>query len=280
MPEAEKAIVKRWYDQFDGGKTAALAAVDELYAPDCVLHDARAGDVPGRAGLRAFVASVFDSLPDLEVALDDIASEGGKVMCRFTWRGTHLGEYLGVPPTRRRVVAHGISMARVQDGKIAEAWQSWDSLSVVQQLGVVAESTEDAKRLARLFFEDILNQRGEGLIEEIIDAGFVGHPCQTPEVRGQQGIKDFVTSLWTGFPDLRYTIEDLVAEGDKVVARWTFAGTQAGASGAPTGPQLRFSGTSTLRIAGGRIAEHWMDWDALGMMQQLGVFPQAGGAAA
>jgi predicted ester cyclase len=82
----------------------------------------------------------------------------------------------------------------------------------------------------------------------------------------------------TAFPDLHFTVEDMIAEGDKVVARITMSGTQQGAFMGipPTGKHVAFTAIDINRIAGGKSVEHWWEMDALGLMQQLGVVPAPG----
>lgn len=78
------------------------------------------------------------------------------------------------------------------------------------------------------------------------------------------------------FPDLRFEVEELIAEGDRVVARWTFHGTNRGAflGQPPTGQTVTFTGTSTFRLRDGRIHQIWVNMDRHGMLQQLGLVPQ------
>ena len=91
-----------------------------------------------------------------------------------------------------------------------------------------------------------------------------------------------ITAWRAAFPDFRLTIEDLIAEGETVMARWSCRGTHKGdLSGiAPTGKQFTISGVSIARFANGKMAEGWVNWDALGLMQQLGVVPELGKAKA
>jgi predicted ester cyclase len=94
------------------------------------------------------------------------------------------------------------------------------------------------------------------------------------ELRGE-AYKQFLTSVLAGFPDGRWTVEDQVAEGDKVVTRWSFTGIHRGnvMGIAPTGKQVTTSGVMIDRIIGGKIAEEWEEYDSLGMMQQLDAEP-------
>jgi predicted ester cyclase len=91
-----------------------------------------------------------------------------------------------------------------------------------------------------------------------------------------------VTLYRTAFPDMRLTIEDIVAEGETVMARWSCRGTHKGdLSGiAPTGKPFTISGVTIVRLANGKMVEGWVNWDALGLMQQLGVVPELAKAKA
>jgi steroid delta-isomerase-like uncharacterized protein len=100
-------------------------------------------------------------------------------------------------------------------------------------------------------------------------------PDQPP---GREGEKQALATFRSAFPDLRVTTEDLIAEGDKVVLRWTARGTHEGdLPGVPaTGKQATLKGIDILRLADGRIVERWAEYDNLGLLQQLGLAPAAG----
>jgi predicted ester cyclase len=93
-----------------------------------------------------------------------------------------------------------------------------------------------------------------------------------PEVKNLQGVKDFSAAAYSAFPDIRITIEDMVAEGDKVVYRGSARGTHQGEfmGIAPTGKQISFTSTVVSRIADGRFQEDWESLDLLNVLQQLG----------
>ena len=98
------------------------------------------------------------------------------------------------------------------------------------------------------------------------------------QAQGRQGTLELFTMLRTVFPDLRITVEDIVAEGDKVVSRGTFSGTHKGEfmGIAPTGKQITVGLIEIVRIVAGKMVEHWNVVDNLGMMRQLGVVPTPG----
>ena len=126
----------------------------------------------------------------------------------------------------------------------------------------------------RLLIEDI-SGGNLAVADEIIAPDFVDHTNPPGMQHGIAGHKAVVTLFRTVFPDLTWDIEDMVAEGDKVVVRTTMRGTQRGEFFGipPTGKRVTMSGIHIVRIAGGKIAEHWGINDDLGMMQQLGVIP-------
>jgi predicted ester cyclase len=111
--------------------------------------------------------------------------------------------------------------------------------------------------------------------------GYVGHPSGPEEtVRGPEGVKQYVGRLREGFPDVILTVEDQVAEGDKIATRWTAQGTHDGELMGidPTGRVATVTGITVQRFAAdGRIVEGWTSWDMFGMLQQLGVAPQPAG---
>ncbi len=96
--------------------------------------------------------------------------------------------------------------------------------------------------------------------------------------RGPEGAKAVVATYRGAFPDVHFTIEDQIVEGDKVVTRWTGQGTNTGSlfGMPPTGKPATVTGIQIDRIAGDKIAKTWVNFDALGMMQQLGVIPSMG----
>ena len=119
--------------------------------------------------------------------------------------------------------------------------------------------------------------------DELFGPGYAHHDPSTPDVgRGPESEKKRATLYRTAFPDIRLNIEDIIAEGETVMARWSCLGTHKGdPSGiAPTGKQFNISGVSIARFANGKMAEGWVNWDALGLMQQLGVVPEQAKAKA
>ena len=140
-------------------------------------------------------------------------------------------------------------------------------------------SAGENKALVRRYAEEVLNQSNLDLFDEIFAPDFVQYGADPDQVSGVEDLRQFFIMLRCGFPDFQVTIEDLfAAEGDKVVLRFTFRGTHQGAfmGVAPTGKQVTMTGIDIFHIADGKIVELWNEEDVLGMMQQLGMFPEQG----
>lgn len=113
---------------------------DEILSPDYVDHvveGPKAQTVRGPYALKRAAAMFRDAFPDLHYTVEDVVAEGDKVVARFTARGTHRGEFLGIAPTGKRIVYTGFDMSRVSGGRIVEAWAGYDALGLMRQLGAV-----------------------------------------------------------------------------------------------------------------------------------------------
>ena len=152
-------------------------------------------------------------------------------------------------------------------------------LSREDALGGHSMAAEENKALARRGFE-LWNSGDLAASVELIADDYVLHDPAAPGIRGHDGYKQFFTLYHTAFPDTHLGIEDLVAEGDRAVVRWTATGTHRGELQGipPTGKQVTVTGITIYRIAGGKIVEQSQNWDTLGLMQQLGVVPAQGQA--
>ncbi len=139
-------------------------------------------------------------------------------------------------------------------------------------------SAEENMALVRRYVEEVVNQRNLDLLDEILAPDFVEYGGDPDEASGVENLKQFFVMLRSGFPDFQGTIEDLFAEGDKVVLRFAFRGTHQGEFMGipPTGKQVTMAGIDIFRITDGKILELWGQEDMLGMMQQLGAVPEPG----
>jgi steroid delta-isomerase-like uncharacterized protein len=141
-------------------------------------------------------------------------------------------------------------------------------------------STEESKDIVRRGIEALFTRDGDlDSLEETYAEDYVGHAPPFPDIVGLQAAKGFAMGYRQAFPDLLTTTEDLIAEGDKVVARWTTSGTHQGETevfGPATGNRIEITGITIQRFGdNGKIVEGWTNADMLGQMQQLGMVPAA-----
>jgi steroid delta-isomerase-like uncharacterized protein len=133
------------------------------------------------------------------------------------------------------------------------------------------------KTAVRRLFDEVWNKGHQQIADELFAQNYNHHDSSTPDLgRGPESEKKRATLYRNAFPDIRFIVEDLVAEGESVTARWSCRGTHKGDLNgiAPTGKQFTISGISVSRLSNGKMVEGWVNWDALGMMQQLGVVPE------
>lgn len=227
MSEENKALVRRWIEE--ALTRGDPEPADDLFAPGYVLHDPSFTlDVHGLAGVRRYIAAYRTAFPDIRFAVEDQISEGETVATRWTARGTHGDEFLGIAATGDEVTVSGIEFDRVLGGRIDEAWVGYHP--------------------------------------------FAG-PTPDPEL-----VRRGVAALGGAFPDLRVIEADSLREGDRAAFRWVMVGTHQGEllGVAPTGRRIEAMGMDIVRLSDGEIAEHWGEFDAIGLLRQLGLLPAPG----
>ena len=130
-----KAIAHRFAKVWAAG---CLHIVDELAAPDIVVsYPSPPEPIHGAEAFKAYLTELFTGLPDVSVTVEDTIAEGAKVACRWKWRGTHKGPLFGIPPTGRSVEITGFTFYSIANGKVVEETGIGNTLSLMQQLGVV-----------------------------------------------------------------------------------------------------------------------------------------------
>ncbi len=182
----------------------------------------------GPEGIKRYVTAYRAAFPNLEVAVEDQLAEEDKVVTRWTVRGTHSGEFLGLAPTGNEVTVSGIEFDRIVGGRIDEAWVGYHPF---------AEQTPTLQHV------------GRGL-----------------------------ATMGEAFSGLRMAEADSVTEGDKLAFRWLLSGTHErefmGVAG--TGRRVEAMGMDIVRVADGKIVEHWGEFDAMGLLRQIGAIPRLG----
>jgi steroid delta-isomerase-like uncharacterized protein len=150
--------------------------------------------------------------------------------------------------------------------------------SLTHAKGEEAVSAEDNKALVRRFIDEVQSAGNIDLIDEICSPDFVNYSAPPGIPADCEGIKILTAMFRRAFPDSYFTVEDMMAEGDKVSTRKTFHGTHEGEFMGipPSGRTVAMGLIDIVRISEGRVVEHWSMGDNLGMMQQLGIIPQPG----
>ncbi len=131
--EENKVIALRSWEAVSAGD---LGVFDEVYAADCLIHEADE-DLRGVEALKRFAAMFLDALPDMLIAVEDAIAEGDKVVTRWAGHGTHRGELMGIAPTGEPIAVTGITIHRIEGGKIVEEWELFDTLGLMRQIGAV-----------------------------------------------------------------------------------------------------------------------------------------------
>jgi steroid delta-isomerase-like uncharacterized protein len=288
QPDEIKAIVHREIDEI--WNKGNFAATDEIIANEYILHEA-AEDVNGNEAFKAFAAEFHTAFPIARFRIDDVIIEGGKVVVRYTFKGKHGGNYLGVAPTGKEVTATGIRISRVADGKLGETWNYLDKLSILTQLGWwvppedwqlaydwgeqtkrATEATSDLNRnktLARRSLKELWDTGNLAIVDELYADSFTNHEVTHRQFHDSKSYKKYVTVIRRVLPDFRVVIEDMIAEGDEVAIRWNVGGTEKTSGGTYT-----WGGVTIFRFSDHEIVEAWWGRNALSVAQQMGITPE------
>ncbi len=160
--EENKAVVARLVEEVLNEHNPAAA--EEFFAADFVEHVPAPGQEQGLEGIKRWLADVyFPAFPDAHWTVEEQIAEGDRVLTRFTWRGTHQGEFAGIPPTGKRVTVWGMVLDLIAEGKLVESRMIMDTMGMMQQLGAIPapDRTEEAgpPRDRQKLMERLVNAR-------------------------------------------------------------------------------------------------------------------------
>lgn len=300
--EQNKALFHRWFGE--AWNSGNYAVANEIIAPTMLVHGAGGQPVEmGPEGLAGLIKTWRDAFPDGHMSVDGLAAEGDLVAALLTWRGTHQGEFYGIPPTGKQIVCTSVGIDRMANGQVVAGWGELDMVGMMQQMGALpligpgavaaggspewggsptgagagagTASREDNKAVM-LRLIDAANQGGGDALLAIIDpTNYVEHNPVWGATDFESGARVFAT-LREAMPDLQVSIDQgiVIAEGDLVAVHALVQGTHTGAEiygVAPSGKQVTFTHSDVARIAGGKIVERWVCSDTLSLLQQLGV---------
>jgi steroid delta-isomerase-like uncharacterized protein len=138
MSEANIAIAKRWFDEVWNQRRTAT--ITELFAPNGISHGAAedGSDLHGPAAFLTLYERITGAFPDMKLKIEDAIAQGDKVLIRWTATMRHTGDGLGIAATNKPVAIGGMSLARIANGQLVEAWDHWDKLAMLQQIGAIS----------------------------------------------------------------------------------------------------------------------------------------------
>jgi predicted ester cyclase len=135
--EEMKLLERRYYDECNKGKDAAIAMLDKLFASDVVWHSASGQDLEGLENLKQSFKKAYDTFPDTHYTVEDVIVEGDRAVTRFTFAGTHRVDLEEIDLMSRKVKTWGIRIACIVDGLFVEIWERYDTFGWMQELGIV-----------------------------------------------------------------------------------------------------------------------------------------------
>ncbi len=259
-----------------------LDIIPDLFSPEYVDHSAPPGAAAGGSvfdQIRQIPTMFRGAFPDVHFTIEDMVEDGNWVATRVTGVGQHLGRpFMGVPPTGRRVVWSSLGFFRIKDDKIIEHYGQPDLNGLREQITMKPEpgSLDEIRALvARYVYE--VNMQNYDAFDEFVVEDFVDHDPVPGQKPGREGLKDSYRMFSNAFPDVWFTFEDLIAEGNMVVGRGVIEGTHTGEfiGIPPTNKKIHWTGTRMFRVRDGKVSEGWINFDLMGMIRQMGAIPGA-----
>jgi steroid delta-isomerase-like uncharacterized protein len=286
--DAGDTFLHRWFEEaWNQGREEAI---DEMVDPDVIaygLTDAEGVPVSGREDFRNFFRNFRSAFPDIHVDIEETIREGDKIgaVCRVT--ATHKGHGLGFAATGNRTEFRGILMVRLRDGKIAEAWNYFDFMTLFGQLGVLSITPPEVagvevddlnygyETFIHRWAEEAWNKGREEAIDEMIDPDVIGYGLKDDtgsEIAGKEAFREFYRKFRSAFPDIHVEVGESVVEGDKVSSACRMTGTYSGEGLAfpVSNNALDVNGILMVRLKDGKMIEAWNYFDfatAFGRLQ-------------
>ncbi len=293
--EQNKALARRFFDEVCNGRKLDVAA--EILTANHVYHGPLSVG-PNRVGPEAMaqeVAIYQHAFADARWVVEEVFAAGDdRVVVRWRGQGTHTGELQGIPPTGRTVDVQSIWVCRVEGGKIAESWEVWDALRLLQQLGVVpapeaqpaeppggdGQAALDPAALARTVYAFFSNNQFDRVLELATDDVEIAFIPTGQFFRGKAGFLDFMKGFKTAFPDIQIEVINQVVTGTQVVSEFRVWGTHTGPLRTPDGEipptnrKAEWTVCEVWQVRDGKLAGLRNYQDSATLMRQLGLLPE------
>ncbi len=294
MTADNKTVIQNYQRDIDSGRASILDAYIGSSYND---HNPPpfASKTPGMAGLKETFNIGLDIFSEFKHVVEDQVSEGDKVATRITGSGTHVGQFLNIPPTNKMVTMSGIAIHRLDDGKLVEHWGQVDAVALLAQMGAipappgppapprpqvqrrpgdVVMGPGQVKQALQQVFDQGINARNRAVLDQLLDPAFVNYslPMSVP---GPPGFSQILDVFFLAFPDMRVSVDDMLGEDDKVASRGHVTGTQEGPfmNVPPTGKPVDIGYIDIWKAQNGRFIENWVQMDVLGALVQIGAVP-------
>ena len=274
---------------------------DEAVHPEFTDHPpTRFFDI-GRTGpdaLKEAGRSFRDAFPDFHDTPELVLAEGDTVAYLGMISGTQENTLFGFPASGRRMRVWGVNFFKMRDDLISERWGQFDVLSMMQQLGLAPGPPQDVsgeqkfgdpmraaseqqddieanKAVYARMVEEVVNKGNFDVVEELFHPDYVDHAAPPGAPAGLDGVRAIFSMFRTGFPDVKFTIDQMVGEGSYVATLVHGEGTHTGQfiEFPPTGKHAQWRSVGFFRVQDGKIREHWGIPDLLGLFIQLGIIP-------
>lgn len=287
MTEEYPTLLHRWFEEVWNQKREDT--IDELFSADGIangLTDENGNPLVGPEGFKVLHRNFLSAFPDFHMTVEDSVIEGDKIAARIRLKATHTGEGIGVAPTNRAVEFSGMCFVHIKDGKIAEAWNEIDFQSLYTQVGALSLDLSNAplrrepgpdgyETFLHRWFEEAWNKGREEAIDEMVADDVVAYGLTDErgnQVSGINEFRRFFRNFRAAFPDIHVTIEETIAEGDKIGAVCRVRGTHTGdgLTLRATNQSIEFCGVLMVRLREGKIAEAWNYFDFMTLFAQLG----------
>ena len=297
-PEENLAVVRRFYEE--GVNNGDLSVFDEVIAPNAVYHAATVMDSTGPEALKDIFDDLFAGLPGTQYTLLSSTASPDAVAVRYGVSGVHSGEFRGFAPTGETINWTQSTFVHVACGQISEMWSEVSQLDRLRQFGgleadspaarmagtgaatspaatpasstesCAPESPDEVLAVVDRVRTEVYNEGNFDVMPEIFAADYLHGSANGPDAHGIEEGAQRIGTFVTAFPDLEWTFDEVIVEGDHVSARWTTRGTNDGelAGAPPTGNPVEFTGISHFTVHCGKVVEFQTEMDAAGMLAQ------------
>jgi predicted ester cyclase len=273
---AKKQVYRRFVEEvINQGK---IDVIPELFHPEYMDHSAPPGaDHSGSVYEQvAAIPKLFrGAFPDVKFTIESMVEDGDWVATRVTGRAQHIGRpFMGIDPSGWKIAWSSEGFFRMKDNKIVEHWGQPDMLGLYEQVNAKPEpgSLDEARAIVARYVYHV-NMQDYDDFDKYVVPDYVDHDPIPGQQPGREGLKNAYRGFSDAFPDIWFTFEDLVAEGDMVVGRGVIEGTHTGhfLQLPPTNKKIKWTGTRMFRVRDGKVSEGWINFDLISVFQQMGV---------